>query len=175
MRLRGATIAATIATTAMFLIGSGAAPASAAGPEPWKPYRSEPWTAPAGKYCTFPLEVRIVADKEEVRVDARYPDGSVKAEEYKGELIVDFVNVDTSESIRRDLSGRGAATYYQDGKLSSFGGVGPFGIGFRAEDDYAQGYYALHGVHQITFDQDGIKHMAVAIGPEENVCETLAS
>lgn len=172
MRSRGAIIVAALTTV---VLAAGAAPAEAAGPEPWQPYRSEPWTAPAGKYCTFPLQLEIVADKEEVRVDARYPDGTVQAEEYRGELVVDFINVDTGEQIRRDLSGHAEVTYYRDGTMSSFAGVGPFGIGFRAEDDYPQGYYALNGVHQITFDPDGTRHMAVAIGPEENVCETLSS
>jgi hypothetical protein len=170
MRLRGATIVAALTAV---VLAAGAAPAAATGFEPWKPYRSEPWTAPAGKYCTFPLQLDIVADQEEVRVTARYPDGSVRAEEYRGELIVGFTNVETGERIQRDVSGRGAATYYQDGNTASFGGVGPFGIGFRAEDDYPQGYYVLNGVHNITYDKDGTKHMAIAVGPEENVCETL--
>ena len=172
MRLRGATIVAALTAV---VLAAGATPAGATGPEPWKPYRSEGGISPAGRHCTFPLETKIVDDDEESRVDARYPDGSVKVVEYRGRLIVDFINLDTGESIRRDLSGRGAETLYPDGSTSSFGGVGPFGIGFVATDDYPQGRYVLDGVHLIRYDKDGTKHMAVAIGPEENVCETLAS
>jgi hypothetical protein len=172
MHLRGATIVAALTAV---VLAAGAAPAAATGPEPWKPVRSESSTSPAGRHCTFPLETQIVDDQEESRVDARYPDGSVKVVEYRGALIVDFVNVDTGERIRRDLSGRGVETLYPDGSTSSFGGVGPFGFGFQATDDYPQGRYVLDGIHQITYDKDGTKHMAIAIGPEENVCETLAS
>jgi hypothetical protein len=167
--LRTAIVTAVVA----LLLGTGASPA-AASPEPWKPYRSEPWTAPAGKYCTFPLRLEIVADQEQVRVDARYPDGSVRVEEYKGLLIVEFVNVDTGERIRRDVSGHAWVTYRPDGSWESFSGVGPFGHGFRAGDDFPQGYYVLNGVHTITYDVDGTRRMPVAVGTEENVCEPLA-
>jgi hypothetical protein len=171
MRLRGATIVAALTT---LVLAAATAPAEATGgPEPWKPFRSEPSTSPAGRHCAFPLETRIVYDDEESRVDARYPDGSVKVVEYRGALIVDFINLETGEQIRRDLSGRGVETLYPDGSTSSFGGVGPFGIGFVATDGYPKGRYVLDGIHQITYDKDGTKHMAIAIGPEENVCETL--
>jgi hypothetical protein len=142
--------------------------------EPWQPYQAENFTTPAGRYCTFALQVTAVEDAEQVRVDARYPDGSVRVNEYKGTLVSDFTNVTTGKAVRRDLSGRAWVELRPDGAFKSFTGVGPFSLGFRAVDDYPQGYYRLAGVHSVTFDADGTRHLAVDGGTEENLCATLA-
>lgn len=162
---------ATVAPSA----ASATTPADAATPGPWQPTRSEPFTAPAGKYCDFPLGVEIVADDEYVRVDSRYPDGTTHVEEYKGLLVVDFVDVDSGARVRRDVSGRAWLEYAPDGTTwVSYTTAGPVGFGFRAGDDYPRGYYVLRGVHRIAFDPDGTRHMVVSQGSAEDVCDALA-
>lgn len=151
-----------------------AGPAQAA-PEPWQPYRAIEFEAPAGKYCDFALKVEPVEDEEEYRVVDRYPDGAVRLYEYRGKLVSRFTNVATGESVVRDISGHAWHEVYPDGETwKSFSVVGPFSAGFRAEDSYEQGYYRLDGVHSITYDADGTRHLTVAVGEAENFCETLA-
>jgi hypothetical protein len=144
-------------------------------PEPWQPFRATSFTAPAGRYCDFPLEVTAVQDEEEVRVDARYPDGAIHVNEYRGTLVSRFTNVTTGESVERDLPGRGFEERYPDGlTLRSFTVVGPFGFGFGDGDGFAKGYYRLSGLHKVALTKDGVRSMAVDAGPEENMCATLS-
>lgn len=144
-------------------------------PEPWQPFRTTNFTAPAGRYCDFDLAVTAVRDEEEVRVDARYPDGAIRVNEYRGALVSRFTNLATGASVERDLSGRGFEERYPDGTaLKSFTVVGPFGFGFRDGDGFAKGYYRLSGLHKVALTEAGVRSMAVDAGPEENMCETLS-
>ncbi|OZV82313.1 hypothetical protein CA850_08425 [Micromonospora echinospora] len=142
-------------------------------PEPWRTWAQEEWTAPAGRYCSFPLQVRVVDQDVRVRVVARYPDGAVRREEFAGPLVVDFVNVDTGRTARRDAGGSGAADHRPDGTWSRYAIVGPAGFGFRPGDHHPRGYYLLDGLHVITFDADGTRRLTVAVGEQENVCLAL--
>ncbi|MFI8849903.1 hypothetical protein ACIGW3_06815 [Streptomyces sp. NPDC053499] len=143
-------------------------------PEPWRPFRPGDITLPGGVYCPFDLHLHLVEDEEMTRVDSRYPDGSVHINEYKGKLVVDFTNTDSGVTVRRDLSGRGAEELRPDGTRKTLGGVGPFGVGFKNTDAYPAGYYVVDGIHVTTWDTAGRRHMAVAIGSQENICRTLA-
>jgi hypothetical protein len=166
-----------VAVVAVAVVGvtSGSAQASGYEPEPWQPYRTTGFEAPAGKYCSFALRAEPIADEEEYRVVDRYADGTPRLYEYRGKLVDRFTNVSTGESVVRDLSGHAWHEVHEDGVTwKSFTVVGPFSAGFRAEDPYPQGYYRFDGLHSITFDADGIRHMAVDAGPAENLCETLA-
>jgi hypothetical protein len=155
------------------LLATPTAPASV-HPEPWQPFRSPGFTAPAGKYCPFEFTVATTKDEEQSRVDARYADGTVHILEIKGALITVFTNTATNTAITRDLSGRGWEEFYPDGKtLKSITVIGPFSIGFRSTDDFPQGYYRLDGLHTITIDPDGTRHMPIAAGPFENLCLPL--
>ncbi|MEV0396141.1 hypothetical protein [Polymorphospora rubra] len=142
-------------------------------PEPWRPWIQEEWIAPAGRYCSFPLGVRVVSQDIRVRVLARHPGGAARLEEFAGPLTVDFVNVDTGASVRRDAGGSGVAEYRPDGSYARYTIVGPAGFGFRAGDGLPKGYYILDGLHVISFDADGIRRLAVGIGNRENVCDPL--
>jgi hypothetical protein len=178
MRLRTLAVAAAVAvlTTAALVGGTAAASSTpAGGPEPWQPYRAVDFVSEAGRSCDFDLSVAAVEDEEEVRVYSRYPDGTERVLEYRGTLITRFTNLATGESTVRDLSGHAWVELYPDGTaMKSFTGVGPFGIGFRAVDSYPRGYYRLDGLHRITMDPDGTRHMVVAAGTQENLCHTLA-
>ncbi|MGW4460774.1 hypothetical protein [Micromonospora sp. NPDC004704] len=142
-------------------------------PEPWRTWIQEEWTSEPGRYCSFPLGVRVVAQDVRVRVAARHPEGAVRREEFTGPLLVDFVNVDTGQSVRRDAGGSGAAEYRPDGSWTRYTILGPAGFGFRPGDHYRRGYYILDGLHTITFDPDGTRRMAIAIGRQDSVCHAL--
>lgn len=171
---------AKAAVTAVAAVAMSTTPALAvegsanSGPEPWQPYTATDFVAPAGKYCEFDLEVTAVEDEEQYRIDARYDDGTPRLYEYRGTLVSRFTNLATGESVTRDLSGHGWQEVYPDGaSWKSFTGLGPFGFGFRAEDDHPQGYHRFDGLNVITIDQDGTRHLVVAGGPAENLCKTL--
>ncbi|WP_428965787.1 hypothetical protein [Micromonospora fluostatini] len=142
-------------------------------PEPWRTWVQPEWSAPAGRYCSFPLQVRVVTQDVRVRVVARHPDGTVRREEFTGPLVVDFVNGDTAATARRDAGGSGAADYRPDGTWSRYTIVGPAGFGFRPGDHHPRGYYLLDGLHVVTIDADGTRRLAVGVGEQENVCLAL--
>ncbi|GAB3158814.1 hypothetical protein GCM10027290_62660 [Micromonospora sonneratiae] len=142
-------------------------------PEPWRPSIQEDWLGPAGRYCTFPLQVRIVSQDVRVRVLARHTNGTVQLEEYAGPLTVDFVNADTGQAVRRDAGGSGLLEYRPDGTWLRYTIVGPAGFGFRPEDPYARGYYILDGLHVISIDPSGVRDLTLAVGEQDNVCVAL--
>jgi hypothetical protein len=147
--------------------------ASTFHPEPWRTFRSAPFTLPAGQYCAFELHVDIVADEEEIRVDARYPDGTVHVNEYRGKLVVNFVG--NGSSAVRDLSGTGWEEFYPGGvNRKTFTVAGPFGARFKTGDHYPQGYYRFDGFTVITFQPDGTRALPVQQGTRENMCQTLS-
>lgn len=164
-----------VAAVAVVLTAFGATPAQAvSGPEPWQPYRATDFVAPAGKYCAFDLAVEAIADEEEYRVVTRYPDGAERVLEFRGDLVTRFTNLATGASVVRDLSGHAWLEYYPDGQTwKSFSGIGPFSFGFRAEDDYPQGYYRFDGVTVITLAADGTRTLRYT-SSEENMCDTLS-
>lgn len=164
-----------VAALAVVLTALGATPAQAvSGPEPWQPYTATDFVAPEGKYCAFALAVEAIVDEEEFRVVTRYPDGAERVLEYRGELVTRFTNVATGASVVRDLSGHAWLELYPDGQaMKSFSGIGPFGFGFRAEDDYPQGYYRFDGVTLITIAEDGTRTLRYT-STEENLCDTLS-
>ena len=150
-----------------------AAPAGSEQPEPWQPVTQPAFTVPAGAYCSFSFHYEPDKQHLESRVLSRYPDGGVRSEEFRGLLIGTTTNLDTGASIQRNASGRLIEEFNPDGSLATYTSHGPVGFGFRAQDNYPQGYYLLNGWHRITFDSAGIRTMTVDQGPEENICETL--
>ncbi|WP_131051170.1 MULTISPECIES: hypothetical protein [unclassified Micromonospora] len=182
------TVLAALTATALLLAPAGPVAARGTGtpptasdrqagrglhPEPWRPYVQQEWTGPAGRYCSFPLGVRVVSQDIRVRVLARYPDGTVKHEEFAGPLTVDFVNTDTGQAVRRDAGGSGLLEYRPDGGWLRYTIVGPAGFGFRPGDLHPRGYYILDGLHVISIDATGTRGLALAVGRQENVCVAL--
>lgn len=167
--------ALTLVATSLIAGPAGAQTASAGSeqPEPWQPVTQPAFTVPAGKYCSFAFHYEPDEQHLETRVLSRYPDGSVRSEEFRGLLIGTTTNLDTGASIQRNASGRLLEEFNPDGSLATYTTHGPVGFGFRAEDHYPQGYYLLKGWHQVTFDSAGIRTMTVDQGPEENICQTL--
>lgn len=175
MGIRNLSRAAVVAVAATAALAGGtAAEGTPSGPEPWQPYRTTDFVSEAGRSCDFDLSVAAVEDEEEYRVYSRYPDGTERVLEYRGKLISRYTNLATGESTIRDVSGHAWVELYPDGQtMKSFSGIGPFSIGFREGDTYPRGYYRLDGLHSITMDPDGTRHMAIAVGTQENICNTL--
>ncbi len=165
---------ALLGVAALTAATASAPVATAAEAEPWQPVTQESFTAPAGKYCTFPFTYRPDEQHLEMQVRKRFPDGSVKVVAYRGPLVGTTTNDESGAQITRDSSGDAVQRFRRDGTLKVYTARGNVGIGFVSTDDYPQGYYQLGGFHRIAFDRDGTKTMRVDRGTEENICATLA-
>ncbi|MER5184946.1 hypothetical protein ABT009_42840 [Streptomyces sp. NPDC002896] len=174
---RLAVLLATVCVTTLLPVSTAGADSPVAGrptgAEPWEPYIQQEFTAAAGRFCSFPLQLKVLEQDIRKRVLERYPDGSIKREEYAGPLVVAYVNGDTGASVERDTGGRGFPQYRTDGTFLRYTSVGPVGFGIREGDDFPKGYYVVDGIHVMEFAADGRRSFSVRRGPEENVCEAL--
>ncbi|WP_166380450.1 hypothetical protein [Catellatospora methionotrophica] len=168
-------VAWSVTLAVMLVPAAPAAARSGYRPEPWQTWTQEGWTAPAGRYCAFPLQVSVVSQDVRTRVSARYGDGTVRLEEFAGPLTVDFTDTATGRSVRRDAGGSGVLEHRPDGSWLRYTIIGPAGFGFRPGDRYPLGYYLLDGLHVIALDAAGVRSMRVALGDQENVCDAIAA
>ncbi|MEV4618792.1 hypothetical protein AB0J74_08830 [Asanoa sp. NPDC049573] len=162
--------------TAVMLAASpaGAASANAAHGEDsgWVPFRTPPFTVPAGEACSFELHGEIVYDHEFTRVLETFPDGSPKVQDWAGPLGVVFSNVETGVSARRDASGTLRATHAGDGSTTFVfygNGIAPIFAGSPAP-----GIYLVSGNHVLVANPDGTRQFTKNRGTVEDMCETLS-
>jgi hypothetical protein len=167
------------AALAVVLLAVSAASAVADSPRPWQPYEgsSGGYTLSAGTACDFQLSSTTLEDKERYRVVETWPDGSTKREEWTGQLVVEFTNDATGESVRRNLTGRGDFTYGQDGSWSLINMGGHFAAVLYQGDDPGPGVYVVRGKgFSVSGSADGHRVLDTSgNGTLENVCQTLAS
>lgn len=177
MRRLAATTAALLAATP--LIGLGTAPATAGeAASPWTPYRSSDVTVTAARStCAFDVRISVVADDEEYRTTATYPDGTPQEQLFRGTLIERYTNLSTGASAVRDLSATAVFAYDPDGSAASLTSLkGPFGATMPAGSTPATGLFVLTGKGtKVTFNSDGTRSFTLGRhGSAENVCAALA-
>ncbi len=162
------------------IVTTGAATALVAAPahaaSQWTDYRSGDFILAAGAACSFPLQGHVVADRERYRTTETYPDGSAKVEQYTGQLIVEYTNLDTGASVTRNLTGRSDFEYFPDGSFTLTDVGGHFAVGLHPGDSPDTGFYVVNGVGStVTFAADGRRTLTVSDGSTvENLCQTLA-
>ena len=151
------------------------APALAELPGQWEPYRTEPFEVAAGTRCPFTLRGDVLKDKEEIRTFATFPDGSPRVQAIRGPLVMRFTNVESGESVVRDLTGTALIVYEPDGSSTLILVHGHFAAGLGPDDPGGPAFLYFTGVgHSIRFDADGSRSVTYGIGPVEDICETLA-
>jgi hypothetical protein len=139
----------------------------------WEPYRTQPFTSPAGQSCAFPLKGEPVHDEEQIATLATFPDGTPKQQIIRGDLRVRYTNLDTGAAVEKDLNGVGYLEYETTG-ASTFHLFGPAAVGFRPTDPYPPGFYALDGYHVIyTAPGRAFREMKVDAGTEHNICADI--
>jgi hypothetical protein len=152
------------------------APASAQLPGEWEPHETPPFEAAAGTRCPFTLRGDVVEDQEEIRTFASFPDGSPRLQAIRGPLVMRFTNVESGESVVRDLTGLGILIYKRDGSFTLLLANGSFAVGLSPTDEGGPAFLVFSGTgHSVRFDADGSRHVRYGIGPVENLCETLAT
>jgi len=149
-----------------------AAPADASQ---WQPSPTSDFTLAAGDPCGFPLQGHVVADRERSRTTETFPDGSPRYQEFTGELVMRFTNLDSGASVVRNLTGRGDYEYFADGSFTLTDMGGHFAAGLHAGDDPTPGFYVVGGkgwaVHVAA---DGHRTLTEGQGTIEDLCQTLA-
>ena len=153
-----------------------AAPAAAGedNPSPWTPYTGEDWVTEAGEVCSFAVGGHVVSDKERYRTTAWFPDGSPRYQEWTGQLIIRFTNLDSGESVERNLTGRGDFEYFADGSWSLTAVGGHFAAALRPGSEPGPGWYVVTGSgYTVHADAEGTRTLTYGHGTVENVCETL--
>jgi hypothetical protein len=141
----------------------------------WEPYRTQPFTSPAGQLCEFTLQADPIADEEMVATVARFPDGSPKVEAYTGKLVVRYTNVETGATTDKDLSGNAVVRYFENGAYTMYM-HGPVGVGFRETDQYPKGMYVFDGFHVVHTGADAAdrdREVVVDAGTEHDICGDL--
>lgn len=171
--VRRAVIACLFAVTAAVL--PWPAHAAVSKPNPWQPYRSQPFQLAAGVRCTFGLNGDILVDRERIRTLSEYPDGSPEVQQITGQLIVQYTNTATGESVTRNLTGLATVRYGTDGSFTITLEGGHFAAGLAATDPGGPGFFVLTGQgYSLTVAPDGSRVLTLGTGTVENICTTLA-
>lgn len=172
MKIRSAVVSVLAAGA---LLSSGSAVADETdNPSPWHPYETADFTVPAGQMCDFTLGGEVVQDKERYRTTEYFPDGSPRYQEFTGELVIDYTNEDTGETVRRNLTGRGDFEYFADGSWELTAVGGHLGLGMRPGDEPVEGFLVVTGAgHSLHEDATGHRTFTAGSGTVENICDTL--
>jgi hypothetical protein len=175
---RVSTIAAAAGITAALIAplagmtGTAVAADRSAGTGGWQPYRTQPFDST--DVCSFTIHGDIVKDEEETRIDATFPDGSAKLQQFRGPLVIRFTNTSSGKSVVRDVSGDALIHFRQDGGSTwFFNGGGSIGV-HTGNTATPAGSYIVHGTFVVTFAADGTRDIHLLHATSENLCTTLA-
>jgi hypothetical protein len=80
-----------------------------------------------------------IRDDEEIATFATFPDGTPRVQAATGDLRIWFTDLDTGESVERELDGVGVISCGADGSNTWYF-FGPAAVGFRPTDDYPAGF-----------------------------------
>jgi hypothetical protein len=150
-------------------------PASADAPSPWSPLATANFELPAGTRCEFTLRGEVLSGKERIRTLETYPDGSPRVQEIVGQLVVRYTNVETGESVDRNLTGTALVIIEPDGSFALSLVGGHMSVGFGVTDEPSSAFLIFTGAgHEVFFATDGTRTATFGDGPVEDVCQTLA-
>lgn len=167
-------LAALGAVVAVATTSTTAASADAGGNSGWEPLRTPSFNLPAGTGCSFELQADVVYDHELTRMVETFADGTPKVQEFQGALGFLFTNVDTGESLQRDVSGTLRATFHEAGGSDwLFQGNG-LAVIRAGNPSYPAGVYIPSGSNLYVVHADGSREFTEQSGTIENMCETLA-
>ncbi|MGH3378495.1 MAG: hypothetical protein ACRDP6_27600 [Actinoallomurus sp.] len=169
---RVSTIAAVAGISVALIAPAAGAAGENAGTGGWQPYRTQPFDST--DVCSFTIHGDIVKDEEETRIDATYPDGSAKVQEFRGPLVIRFTNTSTGASAVRDVSGYALLHFHQGGGSTwFFNGGGSIGV-HAGNTATPPGSYIVRGTFVVTFAADGTRDIRLIHARSENLCTTLA-
>lgn len=153
-----------------------ASPANAEG-TPWTSYSQQDFVVSAERStCDFDVAVEVVEDGELYTTLSTYDDGGPRTQLWRGPLVMSYTNLESDDSVVRDLSATATIDYRADGSLASITSIeGAFGATMPAGSTPDTGLFVLsgHGT-TATFDEDGTRSYTLGeTGTAENVCDAL--
>ncbi len=168
--------ATTAAAGAAALVATVASAASAESP--WTPYRTPEVVVSAERStCGFDVRITPLEDDERYRTTSSYPDGSPRTQLFKGTLVERYTNLETGESVVRDLSASAVFAYAPDGSPASLTAVhGAFGATMPPGSTPDTGLYVISGHDSaVTFASDGSRSFSLGPnGTAEDLCDVLS-
>ena len=151
-------------------------PASAVSPKPWSPLTTSNFELAAGLRCDFTLRGEVLSGKEQIRLLETYPDGSPRVYEIVGQLVVRYTNVESGESVIRNLTGTALQIVEPDGSFTLSLVGGHMAVGFGATSAPSLAFLIFSGAgHEVYFAADGTRTATFGDGPVEDICQTLAT
>ena len=167
-------VLAAVVVAAVFGLGSVTL-ALGEKPSPWSPFEAPSFEAPAGTRCQFDLGGEVLSDHERIRTLETYADGSPRVQQVVGQLIVRYTNLDTGESVTRNLTGNGIIEYLPDGSFTLTLQGGHFAAGLAPTDAGGPAFLVFTGSgHSLRIEPDGTRTVTYGSGPVEDICQTLA-
>ncbi len=171
--MRGTLVRFALAVILVALSGSAAL---AAAPAPWSPLTTSNFELPAGIRCDFTLRGEVLEGKEQIRTLETFADGSPRVQEIVGQLVVRYTNVETGESVDRNLTGTAYIVFEPDGSFTLSLVGGHMAVGFSATDPEGPSFLIFRGAgHEVHFATDGSRTVTFGKGTVEDICQTLAA
>ncbi|WIN00376.1 hypothetical protein ACTOB_004077 [Actinoplanes oblitus] len=157
-------IAITAVTSAALLTGAGSG---------WEPAPTPPFRQEAGVNCDFPLSAEPVVDEVVTRVLQRYPDGSIRRDAYRGDLVVRVTNTETGAAYDADVSGSAVVDHGADGSQTWYV-AGPVLLRVReGQGNIPRGLWIVDGVYRLRISPTGYRTLTMVTGTLDNVCDHL--
>ncbi|WP_415952519.1 hypothetical protein [Streptomyces sp. KLOTTS4A1] len=142
----------------------------------WVPAPSAPWDVAAGARCDVAVHGEPVVDEVVRRVVSTNPDGSVKSEAYKGDLVIRLTNTTEGPdgpSYDADASGRAYITYGDDGS-QHWTVAGPVLVGFAENGGtLPRGLYLIDGLYTLDITATGHKTLKLYQGSIDDLCNRI--
>jgi hypothetical protein len=168
MRRPATPLAATVVAVAAIL--AAAAPASADKPLR-EPLPSEDFVL--SDSCDFDVLVHTIENKEFIK-SYFDDDGNLTRQIINGRLVVQLTNLETGESILRNVSGPVFVTFFADGSRDTVVGGRSLAIFFPGEVEDLPLLFVNSGQVTYHFDPEGNVVGAEQVGEMEDVCAALA-
>ncbi|WP_203723662.1 hypothetical protein [Actinoplanes teichomyceticus] len=151
----------------------GVSTLSPAAPNGWVPAPTPPFTQEAGVNCDFPLHAEPVVDEVVTRVLERFPDGSIRRDAYRGDLVVRVTNDETGGHYDADVSGSALVDHATDGSQTWYV-AGPVLLRVReGQGNIPRGLWIVDGLYRLAISATGHRTLTMVRGSLDNVCDHL--
>jgi hypothetical protein len=147
---------------------------SATAGSPWTRLEARSFELPAGSRCPFTLRSDVLADDERIRTLQTDPNGDPRLQEVVGLLLVRYTNVESGQSVERNLTGTALVEFPDDGGfvLTLVGGHMAIGLPPTVEGGPAFLVFTGTGL-TLDLNADGSRTITYGNGQVENICDTL--
>jgi hypothetical protein len=124
--------------------------------------------------CGFPIHFEPIVNNQYLIHDTTLPDGT-EIQQFTGNLVVRFTNLDTGKTIVENASGPGTYTFYPDGSfLTDLHGLNFFEFGPHGQANTGEPGLVFTSGHVVVFFDGMFVRSFTLSGHQENGCELLS-